>query len=261
MDLPVRDIVDQLTSSANAHDCLDILAATPQRLGFDIVGFREELDRPIAPQLSKIGARDGRFGWPSGFMAGWIAENLGRHFPIDRLMRKTSASCHWTLPTSQQSPTAVDFTSRQRHSMEYMRKFDIQQGLTIPVRLPFDRTGCVTWFAAADNRVTFDRPLVEHLQIAVQRFFDGIDRSRLWIATSPLSPRETECLHWAARGLSDKKIARLIDRSADTVTFHVRSSIRKLDAVNRTHAVALAVRASLIEPTDLEPSPVPNPRN
>ena len=94
----------------------------------------------------------------------------------------------------------------------------------------------------------------------VQRFFDGIDRSRLWIAASPLSPRETECLHWAARGMSDKEIARRIGRSADTVSFHIKAAIRKLDAVNRTHAVALAVRAALIEPTDPQPPfAVPDP--
>jgi len=53
--------------------------------------------------------------------------------------------------------------------------------------------------------------------------------------------------------MSDKEIARMIERSADTVSFHIKSAVRKLDAVNRTHAVALAVRAALIEPADPRP--------
>lgn len=253
MSLPVRNLVRELTSTTTAHQCLDILAETPRSLGFQIVGFREEIERPIAPRLPDSDAWERRFGWPSGFVAGWIAEGHGANFPIGRVMRKFDAACQWTLPDRAQAHGTMQITSRQRRAVQYMRRFGIRQGLTIPVGLPFGRTGCVTWFAAEDERPAVDSQVIGLLQIAVQQFFDGIDRSRLWIAASPLSQRETECLHWAARGMSDKEIARMIERSADTVSFHIKSAVRKLDAVNRTHAVALAVRAALIEPADPRP--------
>jgi DNA-binding CsgD family transcriptional regulator len=253
MGLPVTDLVGELASSTNAHQCLDILAETPRRLGFQIVGFREEIGQPIAPRLPDNSAWERRFGWPNGFVAGWIAEGHGVHFPINQVMRRPGTACQWLLPARPADRGPGEFTSRQRRAVEYMRSFGIRKGLTVPVGLPFGRTGCVTWFASDGEGPSIDGQLIRHLQAAVQRFFDGIDRSRLWIAASPLSPRETECLHWAARGMSDKEIARRIGRSADTVSFHIKAAIRKLDAVNRTHAVALAVRAALIEPTDPQP--------
>ncbi|MCB1625310.1 MAG: autoinducer binding domain-containing protein [Pseudomonadales bacterium] len=255
MSLNIGHLLAELTSSSSAHECLEILAATPPHLGFDVVGFREEMARPIAPRLPDRGARDGRFGWPNGFMERWIAEGHGRHFPIAQLMQKPDVACQWALPGARPERGALALTDRQWRSVQYMRSFGIDQGLTVPVRLPFGRTACVTWFASEDRQLTIDTQTMDALQIAAQRFFDGIDRSRLWTAASPLSARETECLHWAARGLSDKKIARVIERSVDTVAFHIKSATRKLDAVNRTHAVALAVRAALIEPSNAEPFP------
>ena len=70
MGLPVTDLVGELASSTNAHQCLDILAETPRRLGFQIVGFREEIGQPIAPRLPDNSAWERRFGWPNGFVAG-----------------------------------------------------------------------------------------------------------------------------------------------------------------------------------------------
>ncbi len=256
MSLNLGNLLAELASSSSAHECLDILAATPPRLGFDIVGFREEMDRPIAPRLPDTGAMDGRFGWPSGFMERWISEGHGRYFPIAQLMPVPRVACPWTLPGGRRGRGALALTGRQWRSVQYIRSFGIDQGFTVPVRLQFGRTACVTWFASEDRQPTVENQTIEALQIVVQQFFDGIDRSRLWSAASPLSQRETECLHWAARGMGDKKIARVIERTVDTVAFHIKSATRKLGAVNRTHAVALAVRAALIEPTDAEPLPV-----
>lgn len=253
MSLPVRELVHELSSSTTALECLNILAETPRHLGFQIVGFREEIDQPIATRLPDKDAWERRFGWPQGFVEGWIAEGHGAHFPVARVIRKLDAVCQWTLPERPPANGTADYTERQRRAVQYMRRFEIDRGLTVPVRLPFGRTGCVTWFSVDDGRPALDSEVIGLLQSAVRQFFDGIDRSRLWIAASPLSRRETECLHWAARGMSDKSIARVIGRSADTVSFHVKSAVRKLDAVNRTHAVALAVRAALIEPTDSSP--------
>jgi LuxR family quorum sensing-dependent transcriptional regulator len=62
-----------------------------------------------------------------------------------------------------------------------------------------------------------------------------------------LSPREREVLTLVARGDSAFAISEVLAISKRTVDEHVRSVIRKLGAKNRTHAVALALRAGLIE--------------
>ena len=62
-----------------------------------------------------------------------------------------------------------------------------------------------------------------------------------------LTPREREVLAWVAQGKSAWEIGEILDITKRTVDEHVQSAVRKLDAVNRTHAVALAVRDHVIE--------------
>lgn len=61
-----------------------------------------------------------------------------------------------------------------------------------------------------------------------------------------LTARERECLLWTARGKTAWEIARIVGRSRGTVNFHLQSAMRKLDAVNKTQAVAIAVSAGLL---------------
>jgi LuxR family transcriptional regulator, quorum-sensing system regulator BjaR1 len=62
----------------------------------------------------------------------------------------------------------------------------------------------------------------------------------------PLTSRESEVLFWVANGKSTAEIAGILHISKRTVDEHVQTSIRKLDAANRTHAVAIALRDRII---------------
>jgi DNA-binding NarL/FixJ family response regulator len=56
-----------------------------------------------------------------------------------------------------------------------------------------------------------------------------------------LSPREREIMHLMAEGLTAERIGDQISVSVETVRTHVRNVIRKLQARNRVHAIALAL--------------------
>lgn len=63
-----------------------------------------------------------------------------------------------------------------------------------------------------------------------------------------LSPRERECLLWASTGMTNKEIAFRISISEKTVEHHMKLAAVRLDARNRTHAVARALIFDLIFP-------------
>ena len=59
--------------------------------------------------------------------------------------------------------------------------------------------------------------------------------------SGPLSLREMEVLNYAALGKSNKQIAEIIGLSESTIKNHFSSTLKKLHANDRTHAVTLAL--------------------
>ena len=55
-----------------------------------------------------------------------------------------------------------------------------------------------------------------------------------------------EVLTWVARGKSAWEVGEILHIAKRTVDEHVQTAVRKLGAVNRTHAVAMAVRDRFI---------------
>lgn len=66
-------------------------------------------------------------------------------------------------------------------------------------------------------------------------------------ASSDLSTRELDVLRHLAQGLSNKQIAVRLQVGVETVKTHISSILHKLDATDRTEAVAVALRRGLIE--------------
>jgi DNA-binding CsgD family transcriptional regulator len=62
-----------------------------------------------------------------------------------------------------------------------------------------------------------------------------------------LSPREDEILELAAAGRSTKEIAAELSIAQSTVNWHVGNALTKLDASNRTEAVAKVLRGEASE--------------
>jgi DNA-binding NarL/FixJ family response regulator len=64
-----------------------------------------------------------------------------------------------------------------------------------------------------------------------------------------LTGRERDVLDLLARGLGTAEIGARVYLSERTVKNHVASVLAKLNATNRAHAVAIALRMGLIDPT------------
>jgi DNA-binding NarL/FixJ family response regulator len=70
-----------------------------------------------------------------------------------------------------------------------------------------------------------------------------------------LSKRESEILEQVMFGLSNKRIALELRLSEGTVKTHVKSILRKLGAVSRTHAVAIARHRGLLPEGSIDSDP------
>jgi len=120
-----------------------------------------------------------------------------------------------------------------------------------PVHLPGGAVGGVVW---ATDRPRRDLPEVyaaraSELHAAAIRFIAACHDSAGWRAEpARLTPREVQCLKWAAAGKTDADIAQIVGISMSTTRFHIRNATAKLGAVGRAQAIHRASALGYIGP-------------
>ena len=108
------------------------------------------------------------------------------------------------------------------------------------------RRAFITLFAEQHLHFEADFELV----VLFQRIFDRIETlasNRARDTGTELNRRELECLNWAAAGKTSGEIAVIVSLSEHTVNHYLNSCCKKLDCVNRTQAVARAIRMQIIK--------------
>lgn len=82
-----------------------------------------------------------------------------------------------------------------------------------------------------------------------QVLFDEIALSALEPPEPPIqiTKRERECLTWSAEGKTSEEIGLILSLSTHTVNHYLLSAIKKLNAVNRMHAIAMAFRSGVLK--------------
>ncbi|HEX2724431.1 MAG TPA: LuxR C-terminal-related transcriptional regulator [Beijerinckiaceae bacterium] len=177
--------------------------------------------------------------------------------------RVTNVPFHWgavALPSykGRRKPGAIK-------TMEAARDHGFQEGLVVPYHFA-DRLGrthsslIVFYWKDAASRFAFlmrERRHDLHLLMIywAQRAVDIIataHRNRAAVIRDDLAgevtltDRERDVVAWAARGKTGVDTAEILRISEDTVDTHMRSVMRKLNASNKTHAVAKAIYFGLI---------------
>ncbi|MFC4767418.1 LuxR C-terminal-related transcriptional regulator [Effusibacillus consociatus] len=131
-----------------------------------------------------------------------------------------------------------------------------QFGLTSLVVVPLTANNQFIGAALLDHGGDFFEPSGEVLQACMQfgTHIGGIIHQHTteigshfsWRVDRPLSPREIEVIQLAALGESTKEIAADLGLSDYTVRDYLTSAVEKLNARNRTEAVAIAMRMGII---------------
>lgn len=128
---------------------------------------------------------------------------------------------------------------------ELFQRNGIFNGVFFSVHLPDGRLGAVSF--------TGNSAGVTDAQILELSYLSNLIFSRVHFLRSEndspefdLKERELECLVWASKGKTSGDIALILDLSEHTVNHYLANVQRKLDAMNRVHAVSKAFRLGLI---------------
>ena len=127
-----------------------------------------------------------------------------------------------------------------------------RQGVSIPVRGPSNSLWALFMAASTESEAAWSARRYEITKILVHVAHYVHQRAgKMHAEEEPfdlnaITKREIEALEWAAHGKKLTEIAALMSISVETVKAHLDSARYKLQALNRLHAVAKALRAGLI---------------
>lgn len=178
----------------------------------------------------------------SNYPVAWTSHYLQSHYErLDPVIVQVLGECEpfeWGEDIGLIRPS-----KEQREMLDQAALFGIRYGYTIPIHDDRGPVAAVT-FASQERAPTFQRciecngrvlqlmALYFHAharrKIVTDRCVDGV----------PLSPRELECLHWAAFGKSAWDISMIVGIKRRTVAFHLDSAKAKLGVRTIQQAVA-----------------------
>lgn len=176
-------------------------------------------------------------GWPE-WSERYQAACHYRRDPVVRSLRQTSELLLWRA-----APADAEGASVMAEAADY----GLRDGLSIPI---FNLSGfqsAVSFSAQHPLDLPREHLLSLHL-VGIFAHTQAVLLTRR--ADQPsgdaLTPRETECLKWAAAGKSAWDTSVILGLANKTVEHHLDRAIRKLGAVNKVQAVANALRRGYI---------------
>jgi LuxR family quorum-sensing system transcriptional regulator CciR len=150
-------------------------------------------------------------------------------------------------------------TPKQQLVMNEAHEAGLKNGISVPLHGPSAKVAVVSFasgFHDADPqaRLGHFNALASLFHVTFTAIVHGAELDSPSIAPGPeldapsiaLSQRERDCLSWTAQGKSSWDIGMILAISENTVNFHVKNAMRKLDATSRIVAVLKAVRLGLI---------------
>jgi LuxR family quorum sensing-dependent transcriptional regulator len=179
-------------------------------------------------------------GWPPEWFEIYTRENFSVMDPVPRHGASTVQPFEWA-----EARYDKDSNPAAHLVMTRATEFRLMQGYCIP--LHYDEGGAV--ISMATEQLTIDPVAKSALQLI------GVyahNRIRSLGRPKPekrdlLTPREREILRWAADGKTSWEVSVILNISERTVKFHLIQASHKLNAANRTAAVAKALARGLIK--------------
>ncbi len=162
--------------------------------------------------------------------------------PAMRHVRGTTFPFEWK--NARYDP---DKEPRAAEMVRRATEFGLSQGVMVPVH---GAAGCegVVWMGGRHPELTARVKATLHL-VGLYAFEQVRHLRRAQApAGRKLSERELEILSWVAQGKTAWEIGEILGISSRTVNTHAQVAFQKLGTVNRTQAIAIALRERLIAP-------------
>jgi LuxR family transcriptional regulator, activator of conjugal transfer of Ti plasmids len=253
----LSELVEKLhnTEQAEHLDCDDrieqlklILSQAAAKLGFKHFAYH-------VARSSITGSTTGRLpymisNYPDSWVRHYFRERYLDEDPVVSEFLRRREPFLWSEIAQPEK-----LSRRQRRLLAEARDAGITDGITVPIHhrgviaavslVPCEPEGPALTTIRQHQRMLYVMALhyhpLAHRSLLEKSLAGDSPRRR-----SLLSPREKQVLAWAAKGKSNWEIASLLNISCKSAESHMEGAKRKLQAFNRTHAVAKAIMLGLL---------------
>lgn len=217
-------------------------------IGMPLLAWAPDVSRPAFDQHMDAFLR--AEGWSDEVMSLWWHRSVMLKTPL--YIRCRTGAMPFVTAVSEKLPSRP---TEIRQISGAMAAMGIRSLLTTPIHLPRGLVAMVTWGGGqtkGEARATLEqaRPHLLAAGYLFMRSFltSGVALSSTEEELARLTPREWECLRLTAQGNREEQVATTLGLGSTTVRYHLDNVVRKLGAVNRTNAVALAAQLGLLGP-------------
>lgn len=230
------DFVARISDCETNYDLLRLVRKFGNSYGFEyfMVGRLPGPEEKALSALQIIG------NWPPELVSRYDAMEYLDQSTILHAARKSSRPIIWSVERAKAEVPG----QQMKEYYDLLDEYGLTEGVVIPVQQASGQRGAVVFAGAR-------RPPSQPELMAIS-FFANLVYERVAELTrgdkdQTLSNRERECLYWTANGKTSQDIAAILTLSEHTVNHYLSAACQKLGAVNRTHAVAKAIRSGILD--------------
>lgn len=236
--LDLVSVIADIEAAGTAQELFDKYASYSHGYGFNHTAIGLVANPALS---SKPASHYAITNFPRQFQTKYNNENYLLHDPIIRYAMLSNAIFQWRAANEH----ASKFGKKIYDEMQDYALFD---GLCIPMKVGYFPKGIISM--SHENPDLSQKDLTNLHLVSIHtytHFLKLLDVSE-FKSLIDLSKREVEVLHYVAGGKSNWEIGVILGVSEDCIKKHMGNITRKLDAMNRAHAVILGVKSGQILP-------------
>lgn len=175
--------------------------------------------------------------WDPAFQKAYEKLGLFRFSPVIRALKSGPTPFPWDAEMLH----GFDEPDEPNPSARLMAAHGFHGGVYLPVH---GMTAFLGALGFAGERTDISEAEMAELQLAAFGILGILAACRFEDnkRANPLTPRERDCLKLAMLGKTSSEIGTILSLSEHTVSQHLTTATRKVNASNRTHAVAVAAQ-------------------
>jgi LuxR family transcriptional regulator len=233
----IEQLMSNLNGTSNEKEIHGHIASAARDLGFEYCAFGLQFSYPITSRRVVLVNN-----YPVEWQDRYRVSNYVSQDPIVQRGRKTTDPFVWT-PQLFGGPGEGMWEEAQAHGIRHGWSQSSLDGSGAASLLTLARPADTITATELESNEHRMRWLTSVAHLSLSNVYQANLREKI---EPNLTEREIEVLRWSADGKSAAEIGDILSISKNTVDFHIKNAVQKLQTSNKTAAVVRAIMMGLL---------------